>query len=232
MAYLPRYLIIDDDCCFHLTWQCHNKDWLLKWKWAKKLYYDLLLKYKDKYGVTIHSYNFMDNHPHIIGHLKTREEFSKFMQLVNSLFARKLNARRARRGQVVMDRPKSPMIESDKHMLTAMCYVDLNQCRAGKVEIPENNEWSSYSYYAHGKDDPLITPSPSYLLLGNAEEERQKTYRKMVYAVLASKQQINITHTYFIGNPDWVIEKYNELKDKLNKLNPDRSFPRATAPPY
>ena len=53
----------------------------------------------------------------------------------------------------------------------------------------------------------------------------------MVYAILASKQRINITHTHFIGNPDWVIEKYNELKAKLGKLNPDRSFPRAAAPP-
>ena len=53
----------------------------------------------------------------------------------------------------------------------------------------------------------------------------------MVYAVLASKQQLNITHTHFIGNPDWVIAKYNELKGKLNRLHPDKTFPRATAPP-
>ena len=30
MPYLPRYQVICDDSVFHVTWQCHNKDWLLK----------------------------------------------------------------------------------------------------------------------------------------------------------------------------------------------------------
>ena len=57
MPYLPRYLIICDDSYFHVTWLCHNKDRLLQQDWAKKLYYNLLLKYKDRHGVEIYSYN-------------------------------------------------------------------------------------------------------------------------------------------------------------------------------
>jgi len=45
MANLPRYAIIDDSCVWHVTWQCHNKDWLLESDSAKKIYYNLLLKY-------------------------------------------------------------------------------------------------------------------------------------------------------------------------------------------
>ena len=88
MAYLPRYEIICDDAYFHVTWQCHNKDWLLQWDWAKKAYYDLLLKYKDKYGIEIYAYNFMDNHPHLTGHLQIKENLSALLRLVNSRFAR------------------------------------------------------------------------------------------------------------------------------------------------
>jgi putative transposase len=217
MPYLPRYHIIDDDSYFHVTWQCHNKDWLLRWDWAKQIYYDLLLKYKDKFGITFHSYNFMDNHPHLIGHLRTKDEFSAFFRVVNCQLAKRINRQLKRRGQVVMDRFKSPKIESDEYMHNAMIYSDLNQYRAGKVKHPRHNTWSSYSYYAYGTPDPLITPSPSYLALDNTPEERQLAYRGMVEALITHPVELNISHTYFIGNPDWVIAKYKELRMLLRE---------------
>jgi len=231
MPYLPRYLIVHDDAYFHVTWQCHNGDWLLRWDWAKQIYYDLLLKYKDRYGVEFHAYDLMENHPHLIGHLRTKEEFSAFFRQVNSLFARTVNKRLKRRGQVVMDRFKSPLIESDEHMLKAMAYVDLNDHRAGKVPHPRKNKWSSYKYYAYGKPDPLLIPSPSYLALGRTQTERQREYRAIVEALMAHRQEINISHTYYIGNPDWVIKKYRELCDKLGRKVTDAQIERMTSPP-
>lgn len=228
----PRYLIICDDSYSHVTWQCHNKNWFLQWDWAKEFYYKLLLKYKDRFGVDIYSYNFMDNHPHLTGHLKSKEQFSALFRLINCLFAKKINKHLGRRGQVVMDRFKSPMIESDEHMLNVMGYIDLNQYRARKVIHPRQNDWSSYRYYAFGEKDPLITPSPSYFTLGSTDEERQKEYRDMVEALIANKEQLNITHTYFIGNPDWVIKKYGELKAALKeKILQKRNRSMSTAPP-
>lgn len=229
MPYLPRYLIINDDCTFHVTWQCHNKDWLLRWDWARELYCDLLLKYKDKYHVQIYSYSLMDNHPHLTGHLRDKEEFSAFFRIVNSLFARLVNKRINRRGQLVLDRFKSPAIEDDKHLLTAMTYGDLNPVRAGKVGHPKDYKWSSYHYYAYGKEDPLITPAPSYLALGDTQESRQRAYCEMVDALIEHPREINISHTYFIGNPDWVIKKYQELKTVLRQKESLSQPP--TAPP-
>lgn len=231
MAYLPRYEIIYDGAHFHVTWQCHNLDWLLQWDWAKQAYYDLLLKYKDRYGVQIHAYSFMDNHPHLAGQLKTRKKFSDFFRLVNSRFARIVNKKLKRRGQVVMDRFKSPVIESDQHMLTAMAYIDLNQHRAGKVLHPRKNDWSSYRYYAYGKADPLITPSPSYLALGRNTLERQREYRAIVEALMAHRRKLNISHTHFIGDPNWVLQKYRELCERLGRKVTDAMASRLFAPP-
>lgn len=231
MPYLPRYLIIGDNCYFHVTWQCHNKDWLMQHDWAKKIYYDLLLKYKDNHGVEIYSYSFMDNHPHIAGFLTSKESFSAFFRIVNGMFARKINKRLGRRGQVVMDRFKSPRIETDKYMLTAMTYIDLNQYRAGKVKHPKENDWSSYHYYAHGKADKLVTPSPSYLALGNTARERQSIYRGMVEALIENSEVLNISNTYFFGDPDWVIAKYDEFRSMINEKNSHRPKMSATAPP-
>ena len=231
MAYLPRYGIIHDNAFFHVTWQCHNKDWLLQWDWAKRAYYDLLLNYKDKYGVDIYAYNFMDNHPHLAGHLKNKEKFSAFFRLVNSRFARIVNKQLKRCGQVIMDRFKSPVIESDEHMLTAMAYIDLNQHRAKKVSHPRKNDWSSYRYYAYGKADPLITPSPSYLALGRTPLERQREYRAIVEALLEHRSLMNISHTYFIGDPDWVLRKYRELCERLGRKVTEAMVTRLTGPP-
>lgn len=224
-------MIICDDSYFHVTWLCHNRDWLIRWEWAKQIYYDLLLKYKDKYGVEFYSYNLMDNHPHLIGHLRSKHEFSTFFQLVNGLFARAVNKRLRRKGQVVMDRFKSPRIESDGHMLKVMSYSDLNQYRAGKVKHPKHNKWSSYQYYAYGKKDPLITPSPSYLALGNTDAEQQHAYRCMVESLIENADTINISHTYFIGDPEWVIKKYMELREMMKKKMSKTIAPQAVSPP-
>jgi putative transposase len=231
MAYMPRNKIIYDGAFFHVTWLCHNGEWFLKWRWAKQAYYDFLLKYKDKYKVKIHSYNFMDNHPHLAGQLETREQFSRFFQQVNSLFARFVNKRLKRRGQVIMDRFKSPVIESDNHMLTVMAYIDLNQHRAKKVSHPKHNKWSSYRYYAYGEEDPLITSAPSYLGLSEDPIERQKEYRAIVGDLIEHRKVINISHTHFIGNPEWVLGKYRELCEMLGRKLTEPMFLRLTSPP-
>ncbi len=46
----------------------------------------------------------MDNHPHLSGHLENKEDFSAFFRIVNSMFARLVNKKLKRRGQLVMDR--------------------------------------------------------------------------------------------------------------------------------
>lgn len=231
MAYLPRCMIIDDDSYFHVTWQCHNGDWLLRWDWAKKLYYNLLLKYKVRYGISFYSYNLMNNHPHLVGHLETRKGFSSFFRDVNSQFAKQVNKRLGRRGQVVMDRFKSPTIESDKHMMNVMVYVDLNPHRVGMVKHPRQNRWSSYRYYAFGTPDPLLTPCPSYLALGDTPRERQQEYRIRVEGLMAHRELLNISHVQYIGDPDWVLAKYRELRARLGREVAVRSSSLVVRPP-
>ncbi len=214
MPSLPRSLILEDDSTFHVTWQCHNQDWLLKTHWAKQLYYDLLLKYKDRYQVTIHSYCLMDNHPHLSGRLTSLKTFSDFFRVVNSTFARIYNREVKRRGQVVMDRFKSPRIQRDSDLMRVMLYIDLNPKRAGKVKHPRENEFSSYPYYAYGRKDPLLTPPVCYLELGQTPEDRQKAYRELVSEILQQdwKEKRPYSSQSFIGDPVWVMKKTEQLK--------------------
>lgn len=230
MAYLPRYQIVYDGCTFHVTWQCHNKDWLLQSDEMKQIYYDLLLKYKDRYDVKIYSYNFMSNHPHISGTMASKEHFSSFFRIVNNLFARKYNRIHKRRGQVVMDRFKSPVIQTDHDLLRVMIYIDLNPVRAGMVKHPRKHGWTSYHYYACGEEDQLIDPAPTYLELGNTPKDRQAAYRKMVEGVLISEGLIkrNYSAVHFIGDPKWVMQKCEQLKSYMRSKSP---IARSADPP-
>lgn len=214
MPSISRSALLGDNCYFHVTWQCHNKEWLLAETWAKKLYYNLLLRFKDRYGVTIYAYCFMDNHPHLCGHLTSLERFSDFFRIVNSLFARIYNQRVRRCGQVVMDRFKSPCIQTDTDCLRVMRYIDLNPKRAGKVEHPRQNEWSSYAFYAHGVPDPLLTSAPSYLALANTASERASIYRGMVAELLINDWRTKQPYSSapYLGNPEWVAAKCATLK--------------------
>ena len=218
MAYLPRYAIIWDGAIFHVTWQCHNHSWLLKQDWAKQLYYDLLLRYKDRHKVCFYSYHFMDNHIHLSGKIMgTKEEFSALFQVVNCQIARAINRQRKRRGQVVMDRFKSPCIQTDRDLLAVMTYQDLNSYRAGKVSHPKDYYWSSYPFYAYGKKDPLLTPAPSYLAMGRTDPQRQSAYRKLVADILEKEgyKKRDYSKTCFIGDPDWVLKRSKELKEVM-----------------
>ena len=218
MPSYPRYMIVFDDSSFHLTWQCHNKDWLMKDEWAKQLYYDELFKWKDHYGVSIHAYNFMDNHPHLVGHTKRKEGISDLMRRINCKFAKEYNKRNNGYGQVVIARFKSPLIQTDEHMLNVMTYVDLNPCRAGKVKHPSRYKWSSYNYYAYGKQDPLITPAPSYLGLADNDKDRQKIYREMVETLIEEGlKKEDYSTVRYIGNPDWVKKNHDNLRNCLRE---------------
>lgn len=234
MAYLPRYQVVFDGCIFHVTWQCHNKDWLMKSNEVKKIYYDLLLKYKKKYGIQIYAYNFMSNHPHVTGKMESKEAFSNYFRVVNNLFAKKYNRLHGRRGQVVMDRFKSPVIETDESALRVMIYIDLNPVRARMVDHPRKYGYTSYHYYAHGERDDLIDPSPAYLAMGDTPRKRQMVYRTMVEAILTTERFVkrNYSNTPFIGDPKWVEEKYNKLINYLQGMSrSNRAETRSTSPP-
>lgn len=161
----------------------------------------------------------MSNHPHLSGYCEDQTLLSDFFRVVNSLFAKAYNTKHKRRGQVVMDRYKSPQIHTDEDLLNVMFYIDLNPNRAFIVEHPSEFYWSSFAYYAYGKADPLITPPEAYLNLGSTPQERQEVYLEKVNEVI--KEDCMRGRPYssvpFIGNPLWVLEKTRELDEYKRK---------------
>jgi putative transposase len=223
MARVPRRLLVDLGSTNHCTWRSHNGTHVFRLDAAKQFFLDLVQKYARRHGIKVRSYCLMGTHPHIVVvATKGQAEFSRFWQIVNHLFARWYNRRqKSRRGQVVTQRMKSPMIQpgaSGRHVLAVMRYGDLNPVRAGIVHSPKDYRWSSYRHYALGEANALIDDEPEYLALGRTPAQRRFAYQHLFAVPLASAlrtKRPDIVEGLFYGDPEWV----------------ERRAPRSIGPP-
>ncbi len=138
---------------------------------------------------------------------KGQQAFSEFWKVVNWGFARWYNRRTKGRGQVVMERLRSPRIQDGRHQLEVMRYGDLNPVRAGLVKSPSHWRWSSFRHYAFGETNDLIVDAPEYLALGRHGPQRRSAYRQLFASPLAKElrhRRPDLVHGPFVGSRDWV----------------------------
>jgi putative transposase len=192
----------------HCTWRSHGHSLVLDTDDARRAFLALVRKYKEKYGIEVHSYCLMGTHPHLMCRAtKGQQAFSAFWKVVNWGFARWYNRRTSGRGQVVMERLRSPRIQDGRHQLEVMRYGDLNPVRAGLVRSPARWAWSSYRHYAYGKPDDLITDAPEYLALGRTAPQRRSAYLHLFARALSKvllTRRVDLVHGPFVGDLEWV----------------------------
>ncbi len=208
MARLPRSHLVEEGSTNHCTWRSHGHALVLDSDEARLHFLALLRKYKEKFGIEINSYCLMGTHPHVMCRAsKGQKAFSDFWKAVNWGFAHWYNLRTKGRGQVVMERLRSPRIQDGHHQLTVMRYGDLNPVRAGLVQAPGKWAWSSFRHYAYGEPDDLITDAPEYLALGHTEPSRRLAYQHLFASPLVEQlhaRRADLVHGPFIGELSWV----------------------------
>jgi putative transposase len=69
------------------------------------------------------------------------------------------------------------LVETERHLLAVMRYIELNPVRAAMTASPQDYRWSSVHTHLGLACDPLITPHPLYLALGSTPDERSRAYR-------------------------------------------------------
>jgi putative transposase len=208
MGRISRKLLVGEKTTNHCTWRAHDHGLFFEEPGARETFLELLAKYKERHGIKIHSYCLMGTHPHVMCTAELGQPaFSAFWKVVNWCFARWLNGRRKRCGQVVMERLRSPRVQSGEHQLTVMRYGDMNPVRAGLVKSPKEWPWSSYRHYAFGEANALIDDAHEYLALGKHPVERRKAYQGFFASPLVSdvkERRPELVLAPFIGTPTWV----------------------------
>jgi putative transposase len=209
---ISRELLVELESTNHCTWRAHDHERVFEAEGAREKFLELLAKHKERHGIRIHSYCLMGTHPHVVCTAgKGREEFSRFWKVVNHAFAWWFNRRHKRRGQVVMERLRSPRIQaSGNHQLTVMRYGDLNPVRAGIVRSPKDWRWSTYRHYAFGEPNPLVDPAPEYLALGRTAITRRKAYQGLFATPLTAalrERRPDLVALPFVGDASWVLTR-------------------------
>jgi putative transposase len=213
MPRVARSRLVEPGSLNHCCWQTHDHQRLFEVGGAREKFLELLARHKSSHGILIHAYCIMGTHPHVLcTATQGQERFSAFWKVVNHGFARWLNRRLGRSGQVVMERLGSPRVQpAPDQVLRTMRYADRNPVEAGLVKSPKDWAWSSYAHYALGADDPLVDDAPAYLLLGRTAAERRLAYQHLAHVAPDTRDpddHRNFPRRPFIGEAVWVRARY------------------------
>jgi putative transposase len=135
--YLPGY-------AWHITHRCHKKEFLLKLPEDRQLYIHWLSEAKNRYALSVLNYIVTSNHIHLLVVDTGRGVISKSMQLIAGRTGQEYNRRENRRGAFWEDRYHATIVQTNRHILSCMVYIDLNMVRAGVVGNPA--EWADGGY--------------------------------------------------------------------------------------
>jgi putative transposase len=133
-----------------------------------------------RYRVAVHAWVLMTNHVHLLATPARQDSLALMMQWLGARYVRYINHSYRRTGSLWEGRYKGCLVDSDRYLLTCMCYIELNPLRAGMVDSPADYRWSSYHCNAFGSMDRLTQPHPLYTALGEDAAVRQRVYRGLL----------------------------------------------------
>jgi putative transposase len=208
---VSRRHVVGQGSTNHCTWRSHGHAPVLDSDPSREKFLALVRKYKEKFGIQVHSYCLMGTHPHLMCKAtRGQQAFSSFWKVVNWGFARWYNRRTGGRGQVVMERLRSPRVQDGRHQLLVMRYGDLNPVRARLVRSAGAWKWSSHRHYAYGEKDDLITDAPEYIALGATGALRRKAYLHLFAQPLVESLLVrrpDLVDAPFIGEGSWLVRR-------------------------
>jgi len=136
--YIPGYV-------WHLTHRCHKKEFLLKFARDRRRYLYWVFQARKRFGLSVLNYMVTSNHIHLLVRDKGgRDVIPKSIQLIAGRTGQEFNQRKDRKGAYWEDRYHATAVETDRHLIQCVVYMDLNMVRAGVVGHP--SEWASSGY--------------------------------------------------------------------------------------
>ncbi len=174
----PRFLL--SKSYYHIMTRGNNKKIVFKEKNDYFFYLNLIKKYKKEHPFDLYHYCLMSNHTHLLIKTLIGFGFSVFMKKINLSYYQYFKSKYNWTGSFWQGRYKSQPIGKDEYFIQCGKYIELNPARANIVKNPEDYPYSSYNYYAKGKEDDIITEDPFYLDLGRSKQEKQDNYKRII----------------------------------------------------
>ena len=140
----------------------------------------LIREYKAILEVDLIHYCLMSNHIHLLIRTKNLNSLFRFSYYVQRRYAYYYCKTHKWSGQVFQRMYKSLPIDKDIYLLECGRYIERNPFRAKLVKSIDEWAYSSYSFYAYGNKNDLITESPLYERLATSSARRQILYQEYV----------------------------------------------------
>ena len=184
---------VGNDEIYHVINRGNNRMRLFHGQADFIFFLDLMKQYKALFPIVLYHYCLMSNHVHLLVKTIEGKNLSKFMQGINQSYSNYYKRTCKHTGHIWQGRYKSFGIEKDSYLLECGRYIERNPLRAQMVARPEDWPWSSYLYYAFGKQNLLVEGHDLYQDLGETQKVRQANYRNYVlgkrpYETLLDKQ--------------------------------------------
>lgn len=213
---MPRVRrILPPEAALHVICRGNNRQKIFHSDSDKLRYYALINELKGDSGINIYHYCFMDNHVHLLLRISPQSKLSKFMKQLNLTYFHYYRKLYGYFGHFWQDRFKSNIIEIDSYLLQCGKYIELNPVRANMISQPSNYPFSSYNFYASGKTDTIITPSPAYLDLANSTISRQRQYIDFVVNSCIINSAM-LEKKIYIGSQAFInkLQEYYQVKNR------------------
>jgi len=163
--YIPGYV-------WHITHRCHKRDFLLKFGRDKRRWMQWLFEARKRHGLSVLSYTVTSNHIHLLVRDNgERDVIPSSMQLIAGRTGQEYNLRKQRKGAYWEDRYHATAVETDRHLIQCMIYIDMNMVRAGVVKHPSEWPLSGYS--------EIQAPRERYSILDYEELQKLLNFRSM-----------------------------------------------------
>ena len=169
-----------DGSTHHITQRGINKSRIFRSDEDYLKFKEFLRRYLSRFKIKIHNYCLMPNHIHILLFAEEASHMSKFMHGVSLSYGAYYRKKYKYTGYLWQGRFKNFLIEKEAYLLECARYIERNPLRAKIVDDLSAFPWSSYNFYADGKEDDIITLNPLYETMGNTAEERQVNYKAYI----------------------------------------------------
>jgi putative transposase len=207
---------------YHVTSRGNEQKAVFKSRPDREKFLEYLESSVQRYNAIIHAYCLMDNHYHLL--LETPDgNLSRIMAHINGAYTMYFNIKRKRFGHLLQGRYKAILVEADEYAKELSRYIHLNPVRANIVKLPEEYEWSSYSYYTGKKKAPEWLKLDFILgYFGKKLSDSQKNYRNFVTVLINNKYESplkDVVSSTLLGTQDFIANVrdkylYDKKEDK------------------
>lgn len=190
----------------HVMSQGINKEYIFTEDNFKEKYRNILRDKMKQNDIKIFAYCIMDNHVHLLIYVEQIENMCKFMQQVNTTYAKFYNKFHDRVGYVFRNRYLSKSIIDQNQLKRCIVYIHKNPFEAKIVKREDEYKFSSYNEYIKNMKEKIIDINSNnkifgeitikefreeYINIHNCKDNRLKEFRE--FNDLEEKNKIDMS---------------------------------------